>query len=84
MMIDRHVKYVVSTVAQNNFGRLIDDVSTTGTCYVVRRHGKPKAVVISVEDFEKLLLSERGGEKLARALRESRTEYNLGETAEIT
>ncbi len=83
-MLERLVKYIVSTEAQNNFGRLIDDVSTAGTCYVIRRHGKPKAVMISIADFEKLLLTERGGEKLAKVLRESRAEYELGEKAEIS
>lgn len=84
MPADRQVKYVVSTEAQNNFGRLMDDVSTAGTRYVIRRHGKPKAVVISIEDFEKLLLSEHGGEKLARVLRESRAEYALGVKLEVS
>lgn len=78
----RQIKFIVSTEAQNNFGRLIDDVSSAGTRYIVRRHGKPKAVVIPMGDFERLLLSERGGEKLARVLRESRSEYGLGEKVE--
>jgi len=74
------LKFILSTQAQNNFGRLLDDVSENRTRYVVKRFGHPKAVLISLEDFERLLAGEAEGEKYLRFLRESRLEYVLGET----
>ena len=71
-------KFILSTEAQNNFGRLLDDVATNGTRYVIKRFGAPKAVVISVEEFERLLGSGHEDQQCLRALQESRPVYNLG------
>lgn len=76
------LKFILSTQAQNNFGRLLDDVSENHTRYVIKRFGHPKAVLISLDDFERLLASEADSEKYLRILRESRAEYVLGETIE--
>ncbi len=72
-------KFILSTEAQNNFGRLLDDVATNGTRYVIKRFGAPRAVIISVDDFEQLLGSSLDDQHCLRVLRESRAEYNLGE-----
>jgi len=76
------LKFIFSTQAQNNFGRLLDDVSENRTRYVVKRFGHPKAVLVSLDDFERLLASEAEGEKYLRILRENRPEYVLGETVD--
>jgi prevent-host-death family protein len=76
------LKFILSTQAQNNFGRLLDDVSENRTRYVVKRFGHPKAVLISLDDFERLLANEAEGEKYLRILRENRPEYVLGETVD--
>jgi prevent-host-death family protein len=76
------LKFIISTQAQNNFGRLLDDVSENRTRYVVKRFGHPKAVLISLDDFERLLTSEAEGEKYLRILRENRPEYMLGEAVD--
>jgi prevent-host-death family protein len=76
------LRFIVSTQAQNNFGRLLDDVSENRTRYVVKRFGHPKAVLISLDDFERLLASEAEGEKYLRILRDNRPEYALGETVD--
>ena len=76
------VKFIISTEAQNNFGRLLDDVSENHTRYVIKRFGHPKAVMISLHDFERLLESESEGHKVLKVIRESRPDYILGETIE--
>lgn len=76
------VKFIISTDAQNNFGRLLDDVSENHTRYVIKRFGHPKAVMISLDDFENLLENESEGHKYLRIIRESRPGYVLGEAIE--
>jgi prevent-host-death family protein len=78
------VKFIISTEAQNNFGRLLDDVSENHTRYVIKRFGHPKAVMISLDDFERLLETEREGHEYLKILRESRPGYVLGETIETS
>lgn len=78
------VKFIISTKAQNNFGRLLDDVSENHTRYVIKRFGHPKAVVISLDDFERLLENEADGERYLQVIRESRPGYVLGETIEMS
>jgi prevent-host-death family protein len=78
------VKFIISTKAQNNFGRLLDDVSENHTRYVIKRFGHPKAVVISLDDFERLLENEADGERYLQVIRESRPGYVLGETIETS
>jgi len=73
-------KVIASTAAQNNFGRILDDVARNGTRYVVRRHGISQAIILSLTDFEEILLagdSER--QRLGVILRELAPEYSLGE-----
>ncbi len=77
------IKFIVSTEAQNNFGRLLDDVATCGTRYVVRRHGAPKAVILPLADLERLLSLDQNGERVLRVLRENQVAYRLGEPVEV-
>ena len=77
-------KFIVSTEAQNNFGRLLDDVATNGTRYVVRRHGMPKAAILPLADLEQLLALEQDGERVLSVLRESQAAYRLGEPVEVS
>lgn len=71
-------KFILSTEAQNNFGRLLDDVATNGTRYVIKRFGSPRAVVIPIQEFERLLGSDLEDQQCLRVLHESRPVYNLG------
>ena len=73
-------RFILSTEAQNNFGRLLDDVSVNGTRYVIKRFGMPKAVIVPLEDFERLLQDDSDARYTLQVLRESRTEYHLGES----
>ena len=77
------IKFILSTEAQNNFGRLLDDVATNGTRYVIKRFGTPKAVMISIEDFESLLQDDAEAQRALRFIRESRPDYSLGEPINV-
>jgi hypothetical protein len=48
-------KLISSTEAQNNFGRLLDDVVQFGTRYIIQRREQSQAVVLGLKDFQDLL-----------------------------
>jgi prevent-host-death family protein len=76
-------KLIASTEAQNNFGRILDDVVQNSTRYIVQRRNAPQAIIISIADFEVILSagdSER--KELSRFLRELSPVYSLGLTVE--
>lgn len=72
-------KAISSTQAQNNFGRLLDEVSHHRTQYVVKRRGTPVAMIISLDEFRRLLSDEGQRERLSRVINELQPEYQLGE-----
>lgn len=65
-----------SADAKNKFAQLLDDVYANQTRYIIQRFGAPRGVLISLEDFRRLLAAE-GFE--AKLLREEKSEYRLGE-----
>ncbi len=73
-------KTIASTQAQNNFGRILNDVIQNNTRYVIKRRNIPQVVIVSLADFEQLLtnLSER--KKMVKIVRELTPDYSLGET----
>lgn len=66
-------------MAQNNFGRVLDDVTLNHTRYIIERRGIPQAIILSFDDFAYLLGNEQERQRMDRVLRELRPEYNLGE-----
>lgn len=74
-------KTISSTDAQNNFGRILDDVIQNDSRYIIKRRGSPQAILLSLSDFERLLASN-DQERLAvgQLLREIGPTYRLGET----
>lgn len=73
-------KLIASTEAQNNFGRILDDVVQNGTRYVVQRRNTSQAVIISIADLEALLsASEVERAELHRVIHELSPSYTLGE-----
>lgn len=76
-------KTISSTVAQNNFGRILDDVIQNDSRYVIKRRGLPQALLLSLSDFKRLLAAN-DQERLAieRLLREIGPVYELGETVD--
>jgi prevent-host-death family protein len=76
-------KLVSSTEAQNNFGRILDDVVQSGTRYVVQRRNAAQAIILSIADFERILAAsdiDRG--KLEKLVRELSPSYSIGQSIE--
>ncbi len=75
------VKVISSTKAQNNFGRLLDDVVQNRARYVVKRRGAPQVILLSLEDFRALLMSDQiEREKMEVLIRELSPAFHLGQT----
>ena len=73
-------KVISSTEAQNNFGRLLDDVIQNHTQYVIKRRSVPQAVLLSLVDFQTLLTaSESERKEIGKIIRELGPVYHLGE-----
>lgn len=76
-------KLIASTEAQNNFGRVLDDVVQNGTRYIVRRRNTSHAIILSIADFESILAAgEPERAKFGKLLRELSPEYSIGEAVE--
>ncbi|HNT78371.1 MAG TPA: type II toxin-antitoxin system Phd/YefM family antitoxin [Anaerolineae bacterium] len=73
-------KTVASTEAQNNFGRILNDVVAHHTRYVIKRHDFPQVILLSLADFEQLLDNPGAQLEMATVLRELTPDYELGET----
>jgi len=75
---------ISSTEAQNNFGRVIDDITRNHTRYIVERRGIPQVIILSFDDFAYILGDEQERQKMDIVLRELRPEYHLGEIVRST
>ncbi|MEW6580602.1 MAG: type II toxin-antitoxin system Phd/YefM family antitoxin [Chloroflexota bacterium] len=74
-------KTIPSTEAQNNFGRILDDVIQNDSRYVIKRRNAPQAILLSLSDFDRLLATgESERMEIARIIRELGPVYHLGET----
>ncbi len=74
-------KTIPSTEAQNNFGRILDDVIQNGTRYVIKRRDTPQVILLSLSDLERLLTAnEIERKEIRNVIRELSPVYNLGET----
>ena len=76
-------KLIASTEAQNNFGRVLDDVVQNSTRYVIRRRNASQAIILSIADFENLLSADEvERNKLEKLIRELSPSYTIGEFVE--
>jgi len=74
-------KTISSTDAQNNFGRVLDDVLQNSARYVVQRRNQSQAILLSLAEFERLLSSAEGERQaISQVMRELAPSYNIGET----
>jgi hypothetical protein len=74
-------KTIPSTEAQNNFGRILDDVIQNSTRYVIKRRNISQAILLSLPDFERLLTTGEGERnEVGSVIRELSPVYSLGET----
>jgi prevent-host-death family protein len=72
----RSTRTILSADAKAHFAQVVDDVYSHGTRYIVQRFGAPRAVLISLADFQRLLVAEGND---VRALREAQAEYRPGQ-----
>lgn len=76
-------KTVSSTTAQNNFGRILDDVVQNEARYVIKRRSSSQAILLSLVDFESLLGAHEGErQQIGNMIRELSPVYDLGEPLE--
>ena len=75
-------KSISSTKAQNNFGRVLDDVTQNHARYIVERRSVPQAVILSFDDFAEILDSESERQQIHHVLKELRPKYQLGQILE--
>lgn len=45
------------TETRDNLSEVVDEVTTTGEEFVITRHGRPVAVILSYEEYESLIES---------------------------
>lgn len=76
-------KSISSTKAQNNFGRVLDDVTHHHTRYIVERRGVPQVVILSFDDFAHVLNDEQERQHMDSVLRDLRPEYHLGKVVSL-
>lgn len=72
-------KSISSTHAQNNFGRLLDDVVQNQARYIIKRRDAPQAVLVSLSELEHLLsASAVERRRFEEIIREQSPSYHLG------
>ena len=71
--------------ARTHFGRPIRQVSEKGETYILTKKGKPKVVLVGVEEYEDLLeiLAEERDREFQKALKESGAQIKRGEVSSI-
>jgi PHD/YefM family antitoxin component YafN of YafNO toxin-antitoxin module len=72
-------KVIASSEVQNNFGRILNDVTQNNTRFVVKRRNLPQAIILSLTDFEELLTNDGEQRRMASMVRELTPVYSLGE-----
>jgi PHD/YefM family antitoxin component YafN of YafNO toxin-antitoxin module len=76
-------KTISSTEAQNNFGRILDDVTQNAARYVIRRRNASQAILLSLAELERLLSATEGERRnVGRVIRELSPVYDLGQPVE--
>jgi prevent-host-death family protein len=79
MEIAMTTKIISSTEAQNNFGRILDDVVQNDARYIIRRRSASQVIVLGLADFEQLLAANEGErQEIGNVIRELSPVYNLG------
>ena len=73
------LKSIGSTEAQNNFGRVLDDVTLNRARYIVKRRGVPQVIILSFDDFDYVLRDDSERRRMGSVLRELRPQYSIGE-----
>ena len=76
-------KAIASTEAQNNFGRILDDVVQNDARYIIKRRNASQAILLSLSDIETLLTAnENTRQEFGQLVREQSPLYDLGSKLE--
>ena len=78
-------KFINAFTARTHLGRLITQVSEKGETYVLTKKGKPKIVLVGVDEYEDLLeiLAEERDRNFRKALKESAAQVKRGEVSSV-
>ena len=76
------IKSIGSTEAQNNFGRVLDDVTLNRARYIVKRRGVPQVIILSFDDFDYVMRDDSERRRMGSVLRDLRPQYRIGEVIE--
>ena len=78
-------RFINAFTARTHLGRLIRQVSEKGETYVLTKKGKPKIVLVGVEEYEDLLeiLAEERDRNFRKALKESAAQVKRGEVSSV-
>lgn len=71
-------KSISSTDAQNKFGQVLNDVTQHQTRYIIERRNSPQAIILSFDDFSRILNDELERQTINAMLKEVRPTYALG------
>ena len=71
-------KSISSTQAQNNFGRILDDIVQNNVKYIIQRRSNSQAIIMSLSDLDNLLEDAMARQELGNLVRESSPKYRLG------
>lgn len=76
------IKSISSTNAQNNFGKVLDDITQNSIRYIVKRRGTAQVIILNFDDLTRLLDDEHERQRMYTVLRELRPSYQLGQVLE--
>lgn len=78
-------KTVNAFTARTHLGRLIKRVSEDGETFVLTKKGKPKVVIVGVDQYQDLLeiLAEGQDKDFRKALRESAAQIKRGDVSSL-
>jgi prevent-host-death family protein len=57
-MAIKTARRIPATEAKTHFGRIVEEVATTGTPVIIQNRGDDQAVIVSLRDFQRLWPSE--------------------------
>jgi antitoxin YefM len=73
------------TEVRDNLSEIVDSVAAGGEEWVVTRHGRPVAVIVSFDDYESLIetVNILSDEETMSAIREGEDDIAAGRTEEL-
>ena len=74
------------TEARNRLSEIVDDVISTGSDFVITKHGRPAAVLVGYDEYEALLetLNILSDPETMAALAEAERDLAAGDLVDLT